>query len=135
MKQLLYPLLTFCILNLFNSCITTKDLYIPLADFYSKDFDHIIVHTPNTIFELHDYKFHNWTLEGVSKKRQKRKSISIHIYINKDVQPNSSGIILIDRKDIQRVTRDSVKVPDIIPILGTLAFTGLMIIAFSRFPL
>ncbi|WP_340110737.1 hypothetical protein [Maribellus mangrovi] len=128
MKKLAYILLAFSMLNVLQSCKTTKEVYVPLADYYSKDFDYLIVHTPNNVFELHDYKFHYRTLEGVCQELGKSKSESYHIYLNTDIESDPSENVIIERKDIQRVTYTAVNEPNVLPVIITfLPVAGLII--------
>lgn len=111
MKKTVCILFTCCILSVICSCKSTKELATHEADYYSKDVDYIVVHAPNKVFELHQFKFKYLTLEGKYIEMQKTKNNAIHVYTNLAINPDSSENVVIEKKTIQKITYDTVKVP------------------------
>jgi len=114
-------------LILVYGCTTTRELYVPLADYYSKDFDYITVHTTNTTFELHEFEFSNLKLEGIMKVQQNKDFKTFHIYVNTVIDLSPSKHVVIERKNIKKITYVTGKLPEaILASMVILSFIALL---------
>ena len=111
MKKIGAILLSICMLNLTFGCTSIEEISIQKASWESRNTKRLLIHDLYNIYELHNYKFNDLTLEGQLERFEHNYQKSINIYTNISVIPDSANHVVIDYNDIKEITQISLKVP------------------------
>lgn len=108
MKKTSRILITFFLCYFSYCCSSSKQISTIEAEYYSKKFDFLILHTPDKTYELHDYKFTYLTLEGKVKEQHKIPKEAIHVHLKNQLETNTSDSIVIQKYQIQKITHNTI---------------------------
>jgi len=107
MKKLISLALSFCILIMQSGCTATTHLTMDEASHAKSEKNFLVLHTPNKLYRLYDYKFTENTLEGTLKQYASKTKNDLHVYTSLNFElnsdPESSQFITVKKTDINNM--------------------------------
>lgn len=135
MKKFVSILLAYCILILPTGCTTTKYLSLEEASSVKTDKNYLVLHTPQKLYKLYDYKFTENALEGTLKQYSGKKNNKLQVYtpINFELKSdiNSNQFITLERVNIEKITYSTPEADKTVWIIGAGVLTIIVILILT----
>lgn len=113
------------------SCTSMKSVSVDQATIIQPSKNYIVLHTPNKLYKLNDYKFSNDTLIGELNKFSGSKTGVIHVYTNMvydiDFDSGSFKNLKLHKSNIQKVTFKKFSFAKTATLIGGIVLGGVFL--------